>query len=464
MRGNITIDPLARATAVADPQIREVRSLKSGQILEARRLIESVRYDRLVQVRSQIKEAMDAGSPRVACAICGTAVYIVSSPDKAFFFRYRIEDGSCPAQTRDGLSEDDIRIMKYKGAQESEAHRLLKALIERSLLADPRFQDVLAEKVWRGQRDPTSLRRPDIQAGLDGLRIAFEAQLTTTFLDVVIGRKTFYRAEGGLLVWVLPHFDPAYRQLTIDDLLFNNNANVLVVDRESAEASEAAGRLMLRCAFRRPVVEAGGLGSVWESELVAWDDLTIDLQGQRVFAFDSEGEERRLIAERNQALAAAREAADQRLRDSLLAIATGRAADGDWKARSAAWQALKAQYEARDLMLPGEYEIDQRFRNIACGVASALAGRPVGYGFDKLIQVAHHLADNFPEALVPFGHALRSAGHQGVLKDQDRQGRWTRKAAGHRDAVRTGDPAYDISEEMRALLRFVFPSLSAALT
>lgn len=51
-----------------------------------------------------------------------------------------------------------------------------------------------------------------------------------------------------------------------------------------------------------------------------------------------------------------------------------------------------------------------------------------------------------------------------MLKDQERQGRWTRKAAGHRDGVRTGDPAYDISEEMRALLRFVFPSLSAALT
>ena len=85
-------------------------------------------------------------------------------------------------------------------------------------------------------------------------------------------------------------------------------------------------------------------------------------------------------------------------------------------------------------------------------------------GRSKLIQVAHHLADNFPEALVPFGHALRSAGHQAVLKDQDRQGRWARKAAGHRDAVRTGDPAYEIAEELRALLRFVFPSLSAALT
>lgn len=190
-----------------------------------------------------------------ACAICGTAVYIVSSPDKAFFFRHRVEDGCCPAQTRDGLSEDDIRTMKYKGAQESEAHRRLKALIERSLVADPRFQGVLAEKVWRGQRDPASLRRPDIQARLDDLRIAFEAQLTTTFLDVVIGRKTFYRAEGGLLVWVLPHFDPAYRQLTVDDLLFNNNADVLILDRESR--SLGSGRAV-DAALRVPAAGDGG--------------------------------------------------------------------------------------------------------------------------------------------------------------------------------------------------------------
>ncbi|HQR91416.1 MAG TPA: hypothetical protein PLH31_19515, partial [Caulobacter sp.] len=82
-----------------------------------------------------------------------------------------------------------------------------------------------------------------------------EAQLTTTFLDVVIGRKTFYRAEGGLLVWVLPHFDPAYRQLTVDDLLFNNNADVLILDRESR--SLGSGRAV-DAALRVPAAGDGG--------------------------------------------------------------------------------------------------------------------------------------------------------------------------------------------------------------
>jgi Family of unknown function (DUF6035) len=463
MRGNVTIDPLARATAVADPQICEVRSLKSGQIFDACRFIQSVRYDRLVQIRSQIKEAMDAGRPRVTCAICGTAIYVVSSPDKAFFFRHRIEDGSCPAQTRSGLSEDDVRAMKYKGAQESEAHRRLKGLIERSLRADARFGEVRVETTWRGQRDPAALRRPDIQAKFSDLRIAFEAQLSTTFLDVVIGRKTFYRSEGGLLVWVLPYFDPTYRQLTVDDLLFNNNANVLVVDRESTEASEATGRLMLRCAFRRPLMAEGVLSSLWESQLVGWDDLTIDLNGQRIFALDTDGEERRLVGEREAALAAAREARDQELRDLLVAALVTKEADTDWQARAAIWRNLKRKFLERGLALPGEYEVDQRFRNLACGVLSAFSGKPEGYGFEKLIQVAHHLADRFPEALVPFGHALRLAGHRETLTGQDKVGHWSRKAAVHRAAVRADEPAYRLSDDLRVLLSFLFPSLAPLL-
>lgn len=38
-RGNITVDPTERATAVVKPEIREVRSLKSGLIIDARRYI-----------------------------------------------------------------------------------------------------------------------------------------------------------------------------------------------------------------------------------------------------------------------------------------------------------------------------------------------------------------------------------------------------------------------------------------
>jgi len=58
-------------------------------------------------------------------------VYLVSLTSKAFFFRHTIEDGSCPAQTRGAWSHEQIKAMKYHGAQESDAHRRMKVLLEK---------------------------------------------------------------------------------------------------------------------------------------------------------------------------------------------------------------------------------------------------------------------------------------------------------------------------------------------
>jgi hypothetical protein len=307
---------------------------------------------------------MEDSRPRVVCAICATPVYLVASTEKAFFFRHRVEDGSCPAQTRTGLTNDELRAMKYKGAQESDAHRRLKGFVERSLRADNQFQDIEVERTWRGQRDPAAIRRPDVQARRAELRIAFEAQLTTTFLDVVIGRKRFYRTEGGLLVWVFPYFDPSHRRLTEDDLLFNNNSNVLVVDRKTMEASEATGCFTARCFYRRPTLQGYVLGTIWESCLVKWDSPSIDLDKQQVFAFDYEAAEQQLLETRNAAILAERDANDQAARDALFAFVTSRVDGTNWQERSDAWLALKRTFLDRNLHLAGECEPDPVWRNV----------------------------------------------------------------------------------------------------
>jgi len=224
---NITVDPAARATAVEHPEITEVRSTRSGLILTARQYIVSQRYDRLIRSRNLIRDGNYRREPRLTCAMCGVPVYLVSSKRKSFFFRHIIEDGSCPAQTRGAWSYDQIKAMKYHGAQESDAHRRMKMLLERSLLTDPGASEIHQEKTWRAAGCPASYRRPDVQAVYSGVRLAFEAQLSTTFLDVVVGRRAFYRDDGALLIWVLPRFDPNYRRLTEDDILFTNNHNVL---------------------------------------------------------------------------------------------------------------------------------------------------------------------------------------------------------------------------------------------
>jgi hypothetical protein len=134
---------------------------------------------------------MYAGKPRLVCSICHTPVYIVASTCKAFFFRHRSENGSCPAVTRSFETQDEIRARQYAGVQESEAHRRLKRLLLRSISADQAFSELAEEKTWRATTGIAALRRPDVSCSFGELRLAFEAQLSTTFLSVVIGRRTF---------------------------------------------------------------------------------------------------------------------------------------------------------------------------------------------------------------------------------------------------------------------------------
>lgn len=70
----------------------------------------------------------------------------------------------------------------------------MKEFIEESIKCDARFAAPLVEK--RG-KVPTGRRRPDVQAQFGQQRIAFEVQLSTTFIRVIAERREFYLREGG---------------------------------------------------------------------------------------------------------------------------------------------------------------------------------------------------------------------------------------------------------------------------
>jgi hypothetical protein len=247
---NATIDPQASALPVENPEIVEVIDLVAGLVLDVKTFIASHRYGDFIAKRVRIRESLKTQKPLFACALCSVPVYAVASPDKHFFSRHSVEDGSCPAQTRHGLSQSDILAHKYHGLRESEAHKRIKRLIERSLAADP-------------SGDPKSWRQPDVQAARGDQRFAFEVQLSTTFLGVVVERRLFYRDEGAMLIWVLGGFEPDYRRLTVDDLLFSNNSNILVVDDETTKVSEDTRCFHVRCFYRSPVSTPERFYSGW---------------------------------------------------------------------------------------------------------------------------------------------------------------------------------------------------------
>jgi hypothetical protein len=280
-------------------------------------------------------------------------------------------------------------------------------------------------------------------------------QLSTTFLDVVLGRKRFYRQEGAALVWVLPSFDPSYRRMTTDDILFGNNSNILVVDDATVTASIAASQLVVRVWHRQPRIEGERIIDDWIERLVPWNELLIDVDRQTVCAFDFAAAESTAISQlgrlREQQKAAkeatwraAAAAAEQELRTEIFgwALAEDRVDD-------------LVAYCADLLGTPSDVRVPIRMVKV---IETAKAGKPVGFGYDTLVEVAHHLFHQRPELLMGFGYLLRAYGHHHLLAKQDSSGKWAAKVSANREAMRR-DPRFQLAEDEQRLFDFLSKDL-----
>lgn len=465
MAGNVTIDPRAWAQAVSKPEIEEVRSLKSGFVMDVRRLISAFRYERAILLRQKLKSLVKNNEARVVCSTCGVPVYLACSTSKRFFFRHRHEDGSCPAVTRTGFTEADIRAMKYRGAQESEAHRRNKALLLRSLAADARFTELLSEQTWRASEGLPGLRRPDVSASVSGLRLAFEVQLSTTFLDVVLNRRAFYRAEGAALVWVVPNFHPYDRRMTDDDILFSNNSNIFVVDEGTAAASEAASSLIMKCWYRRPVIDGDKIADEWIERLVRWDEIKVDVDLQTVVVFDYIGEAARLreevktakldrIAARQAAIEQAKVAVEHDLREQVFRFVLDDDEDCDYLGFQKEWLAINRQLMDINCGLNGKHPDVAKVIRFVHLIESAKSGRPVGFKYKNLAEIGHHIFHQHPDLLMAYGFMLRAFKTRDALDRDDRTKKFEAKIKGERHHFRS-DIKYQMADDEERLLAFL---------
>ncbi len=456
--GNVTIDPLSKASPVEDPAIVDVIDLGSGEIFKAVDFIAAHRYDDLVKLRVGIQDDLYREHYRFACAWCSTPAYIVASHQKNFFFRHIKEDGSCAAHTR-GMHPDEILARKYQGQRESEAHKRVKSLIERSLLADAAFSTVAQEKTWRAARDPKARRQPDVQAVRGDLRLAFEVQLSTTFLSVVAGRRQFYREEGGLLVWVLANFTPEYRRMTTDDLLFSNNSNILVVDDETTAISERDRAFHVRSFFRRPLLAGKKIVDQWEERIVRFDAVACDREGQRAYFFDFEGEERKLADALEAEASAEIQRRDDDLRQAFWGFWHLPNKYDDYLGSKRVWERLRVRFNASGIRVPPEFPLVWRLETVINAILSAKEGRPVGWQYKSIVEVAHLLENKYKNTLIAFGYALEAFGNRQKLEAEDKSGRWRHKQASIRQHIKDFHPEFVPDNDWADLVGFLFPEI-----
>lgn len=429
-------------------EIDEVLDLSTGLILDARETIGGDK-ERTLQLRMALQQGIVSGKPLMACPLCSVPVHLVSMMrDVKFYFRHETEDGRCPAKTKGSLSPERILAMKYDGTRESEAHRRMKEIVAESLRADPDFSDVEVERVWKGA-EANSRRKPDVRAVWRGtLPVAFEVQLSTTFLRVIAERREFYLKEGGLLFWIFKGFDHGDARLTHEDIFFNNNRNAFVATEETLAASREARSLVLDCVWSEPSIEEGRMLWTPREGRCRFEDLTRETDRQRVFLYDADA-----ARERCEALLV-----EQPLRDAFRRFWLAEGND------QAEWLRLRAELSKKGVRLPQYLSDADGLRPLLDTLYSAEAGRPLaGWGQPNLVVLAHHVFTKYKGHLWAFRLMLAAHGHIDVMREHDATGKWKAKVREYRDAWKEGKPEFAPDRRYDRLVCLLFPEIADSL-
>lgn len=421
--------------------------MDSGELLPVRDAIGSD-FDKLMRLRMELAEANQTEEEKYVCPVCGVGVYLVcrrNGDEKRFFFRHRSESGNCPAITRGEITKEEIEARKYNGAKESRAHIRMKEILFESIRRDPDFSDPQVEKVWKGMERGT-WRKPDVSAvWRNSVRVAFEVQLSTTFLHVIAQRRLFYREQGGLVCWVFKTFDAEAARLTQDDIFHNNNRNLFLASEETLRASGERSALILDCRWAEPRLGADGVSWGWNGRQAPFAELTLDTGGQRVFLVDRES----LDISELQAVAS------EELKRRFSAWWAAQSLDEE------SWASFRTEFRLRGVSLP-------RWPREASGLLNALytakAGRVVGWDHPKFISAAHTVAGSHKRVLRAFRAALRAYGRADQIAAEDSEGRWARKVSGYKAKLAARDPEYERNRNFDSLIAFLFPDVWSILS
>ena len=434
--------------AVDHPEVVELLDLATGETAHHATVIGDD-YERALQLRMQLQTDIKRERPRYVCPMCMTPVYLVSRPEgRKFFFRHLLEDGRCSAVTRGLLSQDEINARKYNGVKESWLHLEMKAWIASCLQVDSRFSDVVVEGRWTGAFSG-EWRRPDVRAVFEGIPVAFEIQLSTTYINVIAQRREFYRREGGLLFWVFASFNLDARRLTQDDVFYNNNRNAFVVNQRTRDESLQSRRFLLDCVWAEPT-PGGGVDGLRRDQ-VAFDSLTLDQTNQRAYHFDFDGARNRLELEaRAQVLAR-----QKLLRDEFEAWFINMVSTKELDSQT--WAQLHRRLADEGVSV-SEY-IGMLPKGLLNALYSTKHGRVVGWDFSSFIQIAHYIEPGHRKYLHYFRRALAAFGRAEQIRAEDHSGKWAAKVAEYKARIRLGDTAFSPDTTHDPLIRFVFPEL-----
>lgn len=363
--------------------VDEVMVVVSGKILKSRHVIGN-KARRAMKLRIRVKSKINS-KPLFICPVCKVPLSLRTMKNGQFlYFAHIMDPHNCPRNADKTEKRSEILAAKYNGAKESDAHKNMKTLVKKSLEQDSSFSDTWEETSWK---DETlgKIRRPDIQTRFkEKERIAIEVQISTTFLDVIVGRVEHYKRTCGFLLWIFKEFGRMTARMMEHDVFNINNCNAFVVDRETLKISTERGRFHLRCIWAEPVIDGDKIIHIDREEIIPFEQIHRNKAKQEAYYFDYDGNYARVHEE---------------LKDRLARKAQEEALERMAKAKAEAIAGIHREWNREMDKTEGSNLLSAIFEGLPSRIGpltpveyvnllmSAKTGVPYGWHFDSNLQL-----------------------------------------------------------------------------
>lgn len=424
-----------------------VRDLMKNTLVDAREII-SDDLKAALDLRASLKSD-NPSDWRYRCRECEERLTLACSQKQdGFHFRHLYPNPKCSIIDGKILPGSVLRAIKFNGKQESRAHAELKWHLLYLIQLDTRFENARIEE-WQRDEKTGEKRRPDILADFEGQTVAFEIQISTESIRTIKKRQTFYKTKGWVLAWIFQEYNFHSPRVSDLDIVNTTNWNALVLNEEALDASTATGRLHLKCVYLEDNIISDAIETKAKSIITDFSELKLDIKNNRIYYFDREkhkSECRKILRELTQSASKSRwdreSLAHREVLKNYHRIQNGYGIDqlDNYKpkpqtriidkeiARSTfltRWDREDKEYSDRYKvcqLIKEIYDIDQSHNSNLVPqlrvLLSAKRGYPVGWNYQKNLQVFHLIFDNYKNLLFIFLCALEIYGNNSFKTDE----------------------------------------------
>jgi len=196
--------------------IRHVFDLETGERYDAEVLFKSI------QKAQEFRKQFHSGDQIIGCTECKEKATVSTNRFGKVFFKHFPNTPDCilkdPGLTETERKEIEVHIAN----RETERHKILKKEVGNYLTAVPGVDANTVTVDDRYLKDHLEKRRPDVFCEYNGLKIAFEIQLSRLPARYIFKRHEFYKRNKIYLMWVLDDFKPKESNQTERDIKYLN--------------------------------------------------------------------------------------------------------------------------------------------------------------------------------------------------------------------------------------------------